>query len=440
MILNTIKRFKHTPVTAMAILLFSAIISVIICTLQASNEAELRNYEETWKSVPITVTVTEPSGINSDMFLINAWVVDLFTGNESLNFYDVSDAENFMEATNLKSDATPIEFSLAEYVKDVQVKMSHWIETINGNDYQRPHLVGLTSRSCEPTLLPEYGCEITWYDGYDESIFAGEEPVCIIPEGMYEDYDNEKGETVLHFSAKSETPSIVYVNGKKEIVREKTEYQCTLKIVGTYTAGDEKSIYCPYQTIEQVYSELGAIRNYLSFSVTLADNNRLEEFRKKMSFCFLTPQANAEKVHWGFWINNGYAEFYNYALDINDENLFDLSAILEDSIEFNRKVTLIVVALSAVSGFLVGFLMIRRRKREIMLMRMVGESNFRVYCGFAIEQMLCIILGIALGGAYYKWNPINNLAIFAVTYFVALTLALVIFMSKKLIRNVKEDE
>ena len=120
--------------------------------------------------------------------------------------------------------------------------------------------------------------------------------------------------------------------------------------------------------------------------------------------------------------------------------MFDLAAILEDSIKFNRTVTLVVVALSAVSGFLVGFLMIRRRKREILLMRMVGESNARVYAGFALEQMICIILGIAVGGAYYNWNPINKLAIFAVAYFVALSFALVIFMSKKLINNVKEDE
>jgi cytosine/uracil/thiamine/allantoin permease len=131
---------------------------------------------------------------------------------------------------------------------------------------------------------------------------------------------------------------------------------------------------------------------------------------------------------------------YSYALDIDDNNLFDLAAILEDSIRFNRTVTLIVVALSSVAGFLVGFLMIRRRKRDILLMRMVGESNARIYAGFALEQMICIILGIAIGGAYYNWNPMDKLAIFAIAYFVALTLALVIFMSKKLIKNVKEDE
>ena len=158
----------------------------------------------------------------------------------------------------------------------------------------------------------------------------------------------------------------------------------------------------------------------------------------------MDPAQKDEEIPWGMVLYNRSEEYtnpyYRYAMDINDEHLAELAAILEESIKFNRTVTLIVVVLSVISGFLVGFLMVRRRKRDIMLMRMVGESNARVYVGFALEQMICIILGIVIGGAYYNWNPINNLVIFAVAYFVALSLALVIFMSKKLINNVKEDE
>ena len=164
-----------------------------------------------------------------------------------------------------------------------------------------------------------------------------------------------------------------------------------------------------------------------------------------MSYCFLEPSPNAKKSSWGVSVDYGTLPYitektYSYALDIDDNNLFDLAAILEDSIKFNRTVTVFVVILSVISGFLVGFLMVRRRKRDILLMRMVGESNARVYVGFALEQMICIILGIAIGGAYYMWNPMDKLAIFAIAYFVALSFALVIFMSKKLIKNVKEDE
>ena len=159
----------------------------------------------------------------------------------------------------------------------------------------------------------------------------------------------------------------------------------------------------------------------------------------------MDPAQKDEEIPWGIaLINRSKRECiydnYRYAIDINDENLFELTAILEDSIKFNRTVTVFVVILSAVSGFLVGFLMIRRRKKDILLMRTVGESNFRLYIGFVLEQMICILLGIAIGGAYYNWNPIKNLGIFAVVYFVALSFALAIFMSKKLLTSVKEDE
>ncbi len=441
MIKLTLNQIRRAPVRAVAVLLFAAVITMIICALQASNEAELRNYEETWKSVPITVTVTDPLKTKNGFFDVSKWVYDLFTKEEPIKFYDVSAAKDFNESKQIKPSTPSAEFSLAEYVKDIQVKKQQLIDTINGEEFRNPLLYGIPSLASDKQLLPDYGCVITWKEGYDESIFAGEELLCLVPEDMAELYDNGKGESVLYFSAQSNTPVVIIdENGNMEIDYPIKEYTCTLKIAGTYTAGDELSIYCPLSVLEQVYIEMDAMEIIWSLSATLADNTRLEEFREKASYCFVEPASSDEKLHWGFYANNVYNEFYEYALDINDDALFDLSAILEDSIKFNRNVTLIVVALSVVSGFLVGFLMVRRRKRDIMLMRMVGESNARVYAGFALEQMICIVLGIVIGGAYYKWNPINNLAIFAVAYFVALSLALTIFMSKKLIKNIKEDE
>ncbi len=448
MIKKTLKTLKRAPVRAIAVLLFAAVISMIVCTLHASNEAELQNYEEVWQSVPITVTVTDPSGKNGGDLLISPWVLSLFTDDIPVKFYDDSAEKKYSDPVE--------ELSLAEYLKDVQSMMYTPISTINGTNYTSASgttmLYGITSLSCDKQLFPENGCEITWYEGYDESIFAGEELLCIVPEGMVERYDNG-GEADLYFSGRSNIPLIhrdengefLLVDGELVIEFPKVEYNCSLKIVGTYTAGDEKSIYCPYPIIDQVYDELRKNKIIRVLSATLSDNSRLDEFREKMSYCFLEPSPNAKKTAWGVSVDYGTLPYitektYSYALDIDDNNLFDLAAILEDSIKFNRTVTVFVVILSVISGFLVGFLMIRRRKRDILLMRMVGESNARVYVGFVIEQMICIILGIVIGGAYYKWNPINNLAIFAVTYFIALTLALAIFMSKKLIKNVKEDE
>ena len=442
-----LRTIKRAPIRATAVLLFAVIISVIICALQASNDEEMRNYEEACQSVPITVTVTGLALTDNEDCAINSWVLDLFTGENSVVVLDLSSASNEDEEMELiiSGNAPSSEISFAEYVKDIQIMMFHMIDKVNDKIFKNPRLIGITSLSCDKQLLPEYGCEIKWYEGYDERIFEGDEPVCLIPEEMANPryYDNGEGEAILDFNS-IVRGDITFIDGAPVLTYEEHNYQCSLKIVGTYTAGDGKSIYCPFTIIKQLYGELNESMNVYSISATLADNSRLEEFRELASSLFTDPSQAADTIPWGGHLYNRsehyFHEYYDNAIDIADENLLDLSVILEGSIKFNRTVTVFVVILSVISGFLVGFLMIRRRKREIMLMRMVGESNFRVYCGFAIEQMLCIILGIALGGAYYKWNPINNLAIFAVTYFISLTLALVIFMSKKLIKNVKEDE
>ena len=133
MIKRTLKNLKRAPVRAVAVLLFAAVITMIICALQASNEAELSNYEETWKSVPITVTVTKPSGANTDLpFSVKDWVFFLFTGEEPVQFLDTSAAENIYEAAALRhsDDVDSIELSLSEYVKDVQFMASRQVKMV----------------------------------------------------------------------------------------------------------------------------------------------------------------------------------------------------------------------------------------------------------------------------------------------------------------------
>ena len=274
MILKIIKRIKRAPVSAIAVLLFAVIISMIICALQASNEAELRNYEEMWQSVPITVTVTDPTGKNDGDLLISPWILSIFTDDTPVKFYDDSAEKKYSDPVE--------ELSLAEYLKDIQSMMYTPISTINGTNYTSAAgttmLYGITSLPCDKQLLPENGCEITWYDSYDETVFGSEELVCLVPSGKAEAYDNGSGEAVLYFYyAYGRTENGTYV----EVSR--TEYECTLKIVGTYTAGDEMSIYCPFSIIEQVYAGLDEKLSPDSISATLTDNLLLDEFCEKAS-------------------------------------------------------------------------------------------------------------------------------------------------------------
>ena len=171
---------------------------------------------------------------------------------------------------------------------------------------------------------------------------------------------------------------------------------------------------------------------------TLANSLDIEKLREVRAKWFAEPNPTGEQIPWEG--EEAYAEYYLYALDIEDSLLRTLESNMKNSIFLNKFASVIVFILSAGAGFLTGFLIIRSRKREITLMRTVGESNREVYLNFALEQMACALVGIAFGGAYNMWNPIGQLLIFAVVYYVGLSVALAIFLSKNLLATIKEDE
>ena len=126
-------------------------------------------------------------------------------------------------------------------------------------------------------------------------------------------------------------------------------------------------------------------------------------------------------------------------MDIDDSMLKSLEVSMKNSLRLNQLASAVVFALSAGAGFLTGFLVIRSRKREIGLMRTLGASHPSIFAELALEQMLCIALGIGLGGSYTLWEPVRQLIVFAAIYTAGLVVALLIFMRENLLATLKEE-
>lgn len=393
MLMWSMKRLRRTPLPAMGVLLFAIAVSVIICILHIAHKEELHNYETVYHTIPVKLTVTNLSATRSENLEISAWYLDIFT----------------VESSN----------SLAKYAKDIQVKSSHSIESVNGANYLGA-IVGMTSISCDRKLLPENGGLITWMDGYDETIFSGTEALCIVPQDLLTQLDMEDQKIQIKFS---------YIISKGYYEEpEVREYQCTFKVAGSYLGGDGLSVYCPYTIVQRIYRQLGETQLLDSLCATLSNNDQLEALRGEMGKWFATPNPLAE-----------IPGEYDYALDIDDALLVKTAATLENSITINQVCTAIVYIISAAAGFLIGFLIVRSSKKEITLMRTMGTPNRAIFFGFAFEQMLCVASGIALGGSYNGWHPADRLGILAVVYFAGLTAALLIFLHKNLLATVKEE-
>ena len=202
MISKSKKRLKRILIP----LLFCIAASLILGTLNALNEAKLRKYEEEFRSIPVTLTITTPTGRDTKMevlpsgkiiekkvtLLINEWVMQLFKEYTPVFFYDVSEAKDSDEARELRIKVFPSKLCLAEYVKDIEYTIAMEIDKVSDYSFGRAdhyNMYGITSLSCDPYLSSEE-CEIAWYEGYDESIFGGNALVCLVPYGKVQQYDN----------------------------------------------------------------------------------------------------------------------------------------------------------------------------------------------------------------------------------------------------------
>ena len=392
-----LRRIWRKPGPAIAIFLFAAIIAAIICELQAINERALENYEEVYQSVPVRVTVNDLTGTKDTELRMLSWVYYALTSS----------------------------YELGDYIKDVSVRMSRLANAayLNDEPVNNCRLIGLSDLEADKDLFQAGDGAIRWFGDYDESVLASNEQVCIVPEDLLEEDSGFMNfifrETYLRDSEKGEDV-----------------YECKLRIVGTYSI-PAKCIYCPFSVVRAVYRGLNSERFWTMDSIhgTLVDNYRLEEFREKAAKWFVAPTPTGVQVPWDY----AWYTYYPYALVIDDSQLMEATQTLNNSLKMNQLCSLAVFLISVVAGFLLGFLTIRSRKREITLMRALGTGNGAVWLSFMAEQMLCVAAGTILGGAVFLWRPALRLLAFLGIFFLGLTLALVIFLHSNLLATGKEE-
>ena len=378
------------PVVALAVILFAAIMTLSLVGLYSGMDATAAEYEQICSQIEVRCAVTNLAGNQSDRLGIYPGTVSLFTD--------------------------PAASTLAELLEDVQIKGSTTV-TWNEKDYT---LVGITSAQADARLLPENGCTIFWNGGADESIFGGKSMVCLIPLELQKEL------------VKAELPGSSFLFHISAAYQQETAYDGELTVGGTYAGGNDTVIYCPWEAYTAILESMGRTAKADSLSALLLDNQNLQLLRETASEYFAEPNPNMAGLE--------SVGDYIYALDINDSKLAQAKVDFNNSMAVNRAAVGVVLVLSAGAGFLIGFLMVRSRKREIALMRTMGTPDSSIYFGFVLEQMLCVVVGIALGGAYNRWEPIERLGILAAIYFVGLTAALVIFLRKNLLTTIKEDE
>lgn len=401
MLMQIMSQFRRRPLPPLAVVLFAVVISFALGGLQRANDAEQASFEEAFETTPVYFAVTDFRGQPSTQ--VWSWLCDPFLGRGYIEPY------------------------LDEYVGLLRMEMTAYID----GDYADYTLCGITSAVTAPLLDSACGGEVTWFEGFDESIFERTleegDLLCVIPETLYETLGEGATEIELQFASEAWNSA----TGHDYVT-------LTLTIAGTYAAPKQEfKIFCPYDVARRRNAERDRLSSTHATGVSgiLNDNHRLEEFKAAAANWFGEVNPEGKATPWGKW---GY-EYYLYAIDVDDSVLQRLARNYQISIFINEMSSMLVLAFCTAAGFLIGFLLIRSRKREIGLMRTLGGSNFHIYLGFAAEQLLCIAAGIAVGGALMSFNAPRQLALFALVYFVGLSAALIVFLNKNLLSGLKEE-
>lgn len=397
------RNILRRPLYSAAIVLFTVVMTVVLCCLHKAGQEELRSYEKTYASIPVTFRVTDLDGSKPDK--VEGWIADQFT-------------EQGMRPT------------LAPFVGQLYARVSVNGQRVIGYEYiggekvpqyEPIRLAGIGALYVAEELTEDWGGAVYWNEGYDESILTSEEPVCLLPESM-----KDLQQVDLYFKYSHSIDGVSYSSSTT----------CQLQVVGYYVDKGNTRIYCPYLVAREICAALGASKDIEELCAVLNDNNSLPQLRQVGAEWFAEPNPSGEKTVWGKYS----FQYYLYALDIDDYMLANLETNMKNSMRLNSLASVAVFVLSAGAGFLTGFLVIRARKREIALMRTMGASHPMIFTELAMEQMLCVLAGILAGGLIFLWRPVLKLLLFAGIYLIGLSIALVIFLFKNLLTTIKEDE
>ncbi len=406
MFANIFKRLKNGRIATLGAFLFAALMTFSLCGLNAASEAEIRKYEDAYNNLPVTMTVTSLTGIRRDGLELPAWVVNVFT-----------------------------EKPMDTLTKDLEIKMTlSGIDSAvsDGNTIRMDKLIGITSKKPDDRLDDE---TLFFLEGYDETVFRSEVDNTYYSPG--EDHPKQTFYIII--------PKELYDAGCEKISVTKS-YDDTFDAypiafttrefipVGYHTLG-EGLFFCPYNMLWRLMRDIGMPRYADSLSATVGKNEWIDKIHEQVDEWFVEPSLTAERVPWDY----SFYFYYPFALDIDDSALIRAGEVMKTNILINKIGTALVFILSAGAGFLVGFLTVNRRRREIMLMRTLGMPDRQIFRDFFIEQGLCALAGALFGGIFFLWQPIERIALFILLNFAGLCISIIVFLKKNLLTSIKEE-
>lgn len=338
--------------------LIAIVTSTLLYGLHAGDRSMDRKIQDVYDNTVVTCAVTNLTGTQSDHLNLPFWAVDLF-----LEF-----SENRIHVP---------ETSFLDYVQDVQMKA-----TMEGSlSGQTVDVVGITALSADRSVRPEE-TTITWLDGFDDTVFSGTDPVCLITEDLYQSVNSaEKDANTI--------PLTIHGTYNRDVTTE-----LNLTIAGVCT-GKQTTVYCPWEIAVPAYTEVNGQLSADCIYATIADNRKIDEFKERCAYQYFAkvdPKGTPQQ-----WESSPVYDTYPFAMAIYDEMLSQTVSSLQQNQTIYRLCQKIIVVLALGIGFVIGNLSTKQRQKEFALQYVLGLPKRRIFTELWVEHFLVNGSGFAVG-------------------------------------------
>ncbi len=343
-----------------------------------------------WDSIPVTVTVSNLTGTKTEDLEIHGYLVNYFLSDQY-----------FFEGRE-----QPKAFS--SYFRQVKVTGSAYY-SFGGSFAGTQTLVGMTQAAAEEKFSALEKGQITYFPGYDQEIFSGAEPVCVVPKTMLEQLTPEKdGQYLL----------VLQVRMVPTDLPDEPTSNVTLEVVGTVPA-EEDSVYCSWDILAALQEQLDGKVTANSLSATVRDNHELDELRSLLlrHFAEVDPSGQLTEVP-----GNSALFYYPFAATVHDETLRATVNTLHRNLRTLFALQPVFAVVECLICFAAVFFFVFARRRELASMRSLGTRFTQALGIILLEMTLYLLIGFGLGllairmiplHGIIRWDVIGLLALFA---------------------------
>ena len=239
------------------------------------------------------------------------------------------------------------------------------IENMIGQMYYEPKYMYTTSVRSNAIFYYADPVSVDWLEGFDEDRFRTSSRVCVMPLQLMSEYGVSLGDTALFVRAYQDALSTIEI-----------------KVVGSYLSitGDD-TVFAPLDM--EGLSPYLRNNSFESLVFSISSAAKLDELRDALEAADLSVVKTKS-------ISRCYAV-------IDDEIYLETAQSMERQIKYVSALYLSLYILAVLIGFVLAWLVVSSRRKEIAVMRTLGTKACLTVAVFVLEQFIICGAGLAIG-------------------------------------------